>query len=52
MAINEKQKYPTDKARYDKNYIRAYGIVCKDCDGSGCSACNWLGFFPHKKEKK
>ncbi len=24
MAINEKQKYPTDKARYDRNYQKIF----------------------------
>ena len=25
MAINEKQKYPTDKDKYDKNYLKIFG---------------------------
>ena len=49
MTINEIQKWPTDKVKYDKNYIRLYGIVCKYCKGKGCPACNWLGGFDNVK---
>ena len=33
MAINEKMKWPTDKPRYDKNYLKLYGKQCPVCDG-------------------
>lgn len=32
MAINETQKWPTDKARYDKNYLKSFGMRCKNCN--------------------
>lgn len=55
MAINEFQKYPTDKARYDKNYQKIFGstktIICKYCKGKGCPACNWLGSVDRRKWK-
>lgn len=35
MVINEFQKYPTDKKKFDKNWIRAFGVKCKRCKGSG-----------------
>ena len=35
MAINEFQKWPTDKKKYDENWIRVFGIKCKRCKGSG-----------------
>ena len=44
-ANPEAMKWPTDKPRYDKNYLRLYGIICKHCKGQGCPACNWLGDF-------
>jgi len=34
MAINEAQKWPTDKARYDVNYLRIFGEKCM-CDDKG-----------------
>lgn len=52
--INERQKWPTDKARYDKNYEKIFGktmIICKHCK-DGCPACNWMGFFWTKEEEK
>ena len=33
--INEFQKWPTDKPRYDKNYLRLYGKPCLKCKGTG-----------------
>lgn len=34
-AINEKMKWPTDKSRYDKNYLKIFGEkemnTCDDC---------------------
>lgn len=35
MAVNESMKWPTDKARYDLNYLRIYGERCDVCDGRG-----------------
>ena len=59
--INEFQRWPTDKDKYDKNYLRLFGIKCSQCDGSGiltydsklkkiieCGTCKGLGY----KEKK
>lgn len=31
-ANPEAMKWPTDKAKYDKNYIKTFGMDCKDCD--------------------
>ena len=54
----EAMKWPTDKPRYDKNYLRLYGKQCPVCDGNGkilkaysmtaileetCSKCKGLG---------
>lgn len=33
--VNEKQKYPNDKRRYDKNYLGLYGKICSNCEGKG-----------------
>lgn len=62
--INEFLKWPTDKERYDREYLRIYGVPCKHCKTRGwyedfckvqkkmikttCIFCNGLGF----KEKK
>ena len=48
MAINEKQKWPTDKPRYDKNYLRLYGKPCPVCTGRqevlACWKCGGIGY--------
>jgi len=59
MAINEKQKWPTDKRKYDKNYLRLYGEKCPVCGGTGggaaagwmhcCPKCKGLGYVEKKK---
>ena len=48
-------KWPTDKPRYDKNYLRLYGKKCPLCNGKArglphkdggwitCSQCKGLG---------
>lgn len=39
-------KWPTDKAKYDKNYIKIFGRKCPKCLGLGyikCDKCNGLG---------
>ena len=42
-ANPEAMKWPTDKARYDKNYQKIFNptktIICKYCKGDGCSGC-------------
>jgi len=63
MAINEVQKWPTDKAKYDKHYLRLFGKRCNMCDGRGkvlvaysetcileeaCEKCNGLGWMEKK----
>jgi len=35
MAINERQKWPSNKKRYDKNYLRLFGKKCPKCKGIG-----------------
>lgn len=57
--VNEKQKYPTNKRRYDRNYLRAHGQVCPDCMGAGldkiftnpvtCKKCDGLGYVEKEK---
>ncbi len=47
MSINEKQKWPTDKKKYDENWIRAFGIKCKRCKGSGWTAYEGEQFASH-----
>jgi len=55
--INEHQKWPTDKRRYDRNYLRMFGKKCPKCNGDGvtrrheqppyireCTLCNGLGY--------
>ena len=32
MVVNEKMKWPTDKAKYDKNYTKIFGVDCKKCE--------------------
>lgn len=31
IKINESQKWPTDKAKYDKNYQKIFGMRCINC---------------------
>ena len=49
--INEFQKWPTDKTKYDKNYLRLYGKLCFECNGYGyvednktCDNCKGIGY--------
>ena len=60
MVINEFQKYPTDKKKFDKNWIRAFGVKCIHCKGNGiipvgqcfvtCPKCKGTG--KTEREKK
>ncbi len=49
-ANPEGMKWPTDKARYDKNYLKLFGKQCPKCKGEGwlgiyiCSKCNGIGW--------
>ena len=46
MTINEKQKWPTNKDQYDKNYQKIFGKRCPKCLGLNhikCDKCNGLG---------
>lgn len=43
-------KWPTDKPRYDKNWIKIFGTICEYCKGKGCPNCNWLGGFERTKK--
>lgn len=54
--INEFQKYPTDKQKFDENYTRAFGVKCPRCNSKGlangkitCIKCGGIGYI--KKEK-
>jgi len=65
MTINEKMKWPTDKAKYDANYLRIFSEKCDACDGRGyyedkppnmkkkvrttCIICNGTGFIEKSK---
>ncbi len=55
MAINEKMKWPTDKPKYDKNYLRLYGEKCPVCNRAHvawialCPKCNGIGYVEKKK---
>lgn len=43
---NEKQKWPADKSKYDKNWIIIFGKLCPTCKGkdkNACSRCMGLG---------
>jgi len=50
-------KWPSDKKRYDKNYLRLFGKLCPLCKGksrrvsakygaewSTCTKCNGIGY--------
>ena len=39
MSINEFEKWPSDKRKYDSNYLRIYGRECPRCHGTGNNAC-------------
>jgi len=62
MTINEFQKYPTDKKKWDKNWLRIFGVKCPVCMGWGiqsntidteneqkCPKCNGNGFVEREK---
>jgi hypothetical protein len=49
--INEFQKYPTDKQKFDENYMRVFGVRCTRCNPKGlangkrdCLKCGGLGW--------
>jgi len=61
--INEKQKWPTDKVKYDKGYLRLFGKICPLCNGkprgilskygegwTTCPRCNGIGYVERKDE--
>jgi len=63
--INEKQKWPQDKRKYDREYLRVFGVKCPDCKGVGqliranwqdditamedCKICKGLGYIEKPK---
>lgn len=62
MSTNEYQKYPTDKKKYDKEYLRVFGIKCLFCNGRGwvyedetvdtktdCPICHGIGYIEKPK---
>jgi hypothetical protein len=61
--INESQKWPTDKERYDRNYLKIFGKKCPSCDGqergvlcaeggwTTCPLCNGLGYVEQKNDE-
>lgn len=55
QANPEGIKWPTDKAKYDKNYLKLYGEPCHHCGGVGgkvgmysCEKCNGIGYVEKK----
>lgn len=54
---------PCNKDKYDKNYLRIFGIKCWACNGEGklqaigclpksdltCIVCNGIGYYPKSK---
>lgn len=57
---SEAQKWPTDKNKYDKEYLRIYGKECPRCKGLGiiptdtrfkCPDCNGIGYREKLKER-
>jgi DnaJ-class molecular chaperone len=51
---------PVDKDKYERNYLRVFGIKCPSCNGSGfrdsgigsldsCCNCNGIGYIERKK---
>lgn len=59
--INEKQKWPTNKKKFDKEYLRIYGEKCPECHGIGltedltgqymCNKCFGVGYIEKAKGK-
>jgi DnaJ-class molecular chaperone len=63
--INEHQKWPTNKRKYDQEYLRVFGQVCPKCNGNTmgkdelglpdpelvCNKCNGLGYVEKDKKK-
>jgi len=55
--VSERQKYPTDKAKYDKEYLRLFGKQCPVCGGWGvyegtettCENCGGCGYVEKSK---
>lgn len=56
---------PVDKRKYDRNYLRVYGVPCEDCKATGvlptlpgirtryyCNNCDGLGYVPKHKSKR
>ena len=61
-ANPESMKWPTDKPRYDKHYLRLYGKKCPVCMGKArgvphnegwitCPKCNGLGYVEKRWEE-
>lgn len=51
---------PVDKRAYDRGYLRAFGVECARCDGTGneppgfefCIDCDGFGYIPKDKPKR
>jgi len=58
--INEFQKWPSDKKKFDREFLRLYGNKCSKCNGTGeirdcilyddwefhkCPFCNGIGYI-------
>ena len=54
MGISEFQKWPTDKKKWDRNWLRIFGKKCWFCKGKGylendekcipCKVCGCIGY--------
>lgn len=64
--MSEFQKYPTDKKKFDANWLRIFGKKCKRCGGDGswhsvmgftkiidivkCPECDGFGYVEREKK--
>lgn len=39
---------PVDRDKYERNYLRIFGVRCPHCEGAGCEKCNHIGFVERK----
>ena len=59
--INEAMKWPSDKKRYDQNYLRVFGEKCPHCHGVGridffgidteCVICHGVGYVERRRDQ-
>ncbi len=64
---SEAMKWPTNKHKYDRNYLRLYGVKCPECHGTGelrsdlmtgcdpdikCDTCDGLGYTERNRHEQ